>query len=291
VSESQQQLHIGDIKVTVISAGHVRMDGGAMFGVVPKGLWSRRIAPDDRNRIDLQMWCLLVETQQETLLIETGFGGKVSERLREIFDLRESPGLMDGLAAAGKQPEEIDTVILTHLHQDHAGGTTRSTGSGYELAFPNARHIVQAGEWHDATEADGQTVNAYRSEEVLVPLERSGKLDLVDGDSDLGNGIQLILTPGHTRAHQSVLIQDSGQSLFYVGDLVPTASHLKPIYVMAYDLYPRETYFNKGRFLERAAEDDWWVVWPHDPRFIRGKIQTDEREGYIAVETVLSREE
>ena len=284
------QMRIGDIKITAISAGRVRMDGGAMFGVVPKGLWSKRIPPDDRNRIDLQMWCLLVETGDESVLIETGFGGKVSERLREVFDLRETPGLMDGLSNANVAPEDIDRVILTHLHQDHAGGTTKPSGEGFVPAFPNARYTIQTGEWRDAWEADGQTVNAYRMDEVLVPLERSGQVALIDGDADLGSGIRLILTPGHTRYHQSVLIEDGGEFLFYTGDLVPTSSHLKPIYVMAYDLYPRETYFNKGRFLERAAEAGWWVVWPHDPGIVRGRIQIDERDGYIAVDTVSTTE-
>lgn len=257
-----------------------------MFGVVPKGLWSRRIPADDRNRIDLEMWCLLVETPGETFLIETGFGGKVSERLREIYDLREAPGLMAGIDAAGASAETIDTVVLTHLHQDHAGGTTRFDGRRYYPAFPNARYVVQASEWRDARDADGQTINAYRLEEVIDPLERSGQVELVDGDTDIGNGLQLVLTPGHTRAHQSVLVEDGGEALFFVGDLVPTTHHLKPIYVMAYDLYPRETYFNKIRFLERAADNGWWVVWPHDPDHVLGKVAPDHNHGYICVDPV-----
>jgi len=258
-------MNIGQIKVTALSAGQVTMDGGAMFGVVPRGLWSRLIQPDEQNRIRLDLRCLLVETPDETVLIETGFGGKVTERLRAIYALEEEPGLTAELARAGKTPADIDRVILTHLHQDHAGGATVSDGRAYVPAFPNARYVIQSGEWHDAWEADGQTVNAYRLEEVLDPLERSGQVEFVDGDVDLGNGIRLVVTPGHTRAHQSVLIEDGGDTMFFVGDLVPTASHLKPIYVMAFDLYPRETFFNKERFLERAVEERWWVVWPHDP--------------------------
>ncbi len=280
------QIIIGNIKVTVLSAGRVRMDGGAMFGVVPKGLWARKIEADDRNRIDLQMRCLLVEVGEETLLVETGFGGKVNDRLREIYDLRETPGLLAQLEEAGKTPEDVDRVILTHLHQDHAGGTTVLDNGSFVPAFPNATYTVQAGEWHDASDADGQTANAYRREEVLDPLERYGRLDLVDGDQDMGNGIRLLVTPGHTRAHQSVLIEDSGDALFFVGDLVPTASHLKPIYVMAYDLYPRETYVNKGLFLERAASEDWWVAWPHDPDLVCGKVVVDEKDGYAIVDGV-----
>ena len=286
MSESFPKMQIGDITVTALSAGRVRMDGGAMFGVVPKPLWSQRLVPDDRNRIDLQMWCLLVETPNETLLIETGFGGKVSDRLREIYGLWEEPGLMTALRQAGKGAGDVGRVILTHLHQDHAGGTTVREGEGFAPAFENARYIVQAGEWRDAWEADGQTANAYRLVEVLDPLERSGQVELVDGDTDLGNGVRLIVTPGHTRAHQSVLIESQNDALFYVGDLVPTASHLRPIYVMAYDLYPRETFFNKERFLERAADDGWWVMWPHDPDLVWAKVVTDERDGYAAIQGV-----
>jgi len=280
------KIQIGSLSLTALSAGQVKMDGGAMFGVVPRGLWSKRIQPDDRNRIDLQMRCLLVETGEETILIETGFGGKVSPKLREIYDLREDPGLVTQLAEAGKRPEDVDRVILTHLHQDHAGGCTLSKEQGYAPTFPNARYVVQAGEWRDASSADGQTVNAYRLEEVLAPLERSGQLDLVDGDTDLRNGVRLLVTPGHTRAHQSVLVEDGGEAMLYLGDLVPTVGHLKPIYVMAYDLYPRETYFNKERFLERAADLGWWVMWPHDPEVVCGKVCQDDREGYVAADTV-----
>lgn len=284
MGESLNQMKIGQIKVTALSAGQVSLDGGAMFGVVPKGIWSRLIQPDEQNRIRLDLRCLLVETPEETVLIETGFGGKVTERLREIYALEEEPGLTAELERAGKTPADIDRVILTHLHQDHAGGATVSNGQAYVPAFPNARYVIQTGEWHDAREADGQTANAYRREEVLDPLERSGQVDFVDGDADLGDGIRLVVTPGHTRAHQSVVIEDGGDTLFFVGDLVPTASHLKPIYVMAYDLYPRETFFNKERFLERAVEEQWWVVWPHDPSIVWGKVVRDEKGSYV-VET------
>lgn len=284
----QPQIKIGQITVTALSAGRVKMDGGAMFGVIPKPLWTRRVTPDERNRIELGMRCLLVETANETILIETGFGGKVNEKLREIYDLNEEPGLLTSLERAGKRPEDIDRVILTHLHQDHAGGATLYNGRSHVPAFPNARYVVQSGEWRDAWEADAQTISAYRLEEVLDPLERSGQVDLVDGDRDLGNGIHLIVTPGHTRAHQSVLIEDGGEGMFYVGDLVPTSSHLKPIYVMAYDLYPRETFFNKERFLERAVEEGWWVVWPHDPTYVWGKIGRGEGSDYVVTNGIES---
>ncbi|MEE2754338.1 MAG: MBL fold metallo-hydrolase [Candidatus Latescibacterota bacterium] len=281
--DTQPKIDIGAITITALSAGRVKMDGGAMFGVIPKPLWSKRITPDERNRVELGMRCLLVETANETILVETGFGGKVTEKLREIYGLDEDPGLLKELEQSGKGPEDIDSVILTHLHQDHAGGATLQSGSSYSPAFPNARYIVQSDEWQDAREADGQTVNAYRLEEVLDPLERSGQLDLVGGDTDLENGIHLIVTPGHTRAHQSILIEDGGDALFYVGDLVPTSLHLRPIYVMAYDLYPRETFFNKEQFLQRAADEGWWVVWPHDPKYAWGKIGRDDNANYIIV--------
>lgn len=278
-------IEIGGIRVTAVSAGRVRMDGGAMFGVVPKPLWEHRIVPDGRNRIDLEMRCLIVETGDETILVETGFGGKVNARQREIYDLREEPGLAAELDQAGMRPEDVDRVMLTHLHQDHAGGATVRQGDGYVPAFPNARYVVQAGEWEDAIEADGQTVSAYRKAEVMEPLAQSGRLDLVEGETDLGNGVKLVPTPGHTRCHQSVLVADGDDTLFFTGDLVPTASHLKPIWGMAYDLYPRETYLNKVKWLARAAESGWWVAWPHDPELAWRRVRADERNGFSVVET------
>ncbi|MCZ6632051.1 MAG: MBL fold metallo-hydrolase [bacterium] len=275
---------LGDFEIWAVRAGTVKMDGGAMFGVIPRPLWEKRIPPDERNRIRLGMTCLLVRTQDETIVIETGFGGKVNEKLREIFGLDESDGLLASLASVGVAPEDVDRVIVTHLHQDHAGGCTIWEKGGYAPTFPNARYFVQRVEWDDAVGADAQTVNGFRMEEVLRPLEKAGVLNFLDGDTEICTGVRVVSTPGHTRGHQSVLVASGGETVCFVGDLVPTSHHLKPIYVMAYDLYPRETFVNKQAILNQAVQDQWLVVWPHDPEIGWSYVRIDDRDGFATMD-------
>jgi glyoxylase-like metal-dependent hydrolase (beta-lactamase superfamily II) len=274
-------LQIGHIRIRAVQAGRLRLDGGAMFGIIPKPHWSKRMPPDKLNRIGMAMWCFLVEVDGERSLIETGFGGKVSERLREIHALEEVPGLLPSLRQIGTEPGEVDRVILSHLHQDHAGGSTIGTAGAYAPTFPNARYIIQEGEWKDAREADGQSVNAYPRESVMDPLETAAVVDYVNGEAAFGP-IRLFQTPGHTRTHQSVLIESGGETFFYTGDLVPTTHHLRPLYVMAFDHYPRETFLNKQKWLGQAAEGDWWVATPHDPDLPWIRIKRDAREEFVA---------
>ena len=181
-----------------------------------------------------------------------------------------SRGVIDALADAGIAPEAVDRVVLTHLHMDHAGGTTVWTDNDYEPAFPNARYIVQRQEWVDAVGADRQTVRGYHAASDLVPLERAGVLELLEGDAEICPGVRTILTPGHTTAHQSVLVQGGGEAICFIGDLVPTRHHVHPVYIMAFDLYPRKTFEVKQRVLTQAAGEGWLVAWPHDPEQILG---------------------
>lgn len=258
-------LLMGELELWALSAGRYKLDGGAMFGVVPKPIWERQIVPDEKGRIEMGMTCLLVRTPFENVLIETGFGGKVSEKQRIIFGLDESVGLFDSLSKVGMIPDEIDRVILTHLHQDHAGGCTLGKEDGYAVAFPNARYMIQRGEWEDAVNADGQTIAGYRLKEVLRPLKLAGVIDLLDGDVEICNGVRVFLTPGHTRAHQSVLVESEGTTVCFIGDLIPTRNHIPPVYVMAFDLFPRTTFRMKQVILKQAAQKGWCMVWPHDP--------------------------
>jgi len=275
----------GEYDVWVLSAGRVKMDGGAMFGVVPRPLWEKSFYPDDRNRIGLAMNCLLVRGKGEIVLVETGFGGKVTEKLREIYALDESDGLDFSLQKLGISPEEITRVVLTHLHQDHAGGSTVSTDEGYAPAFPNAVYYVQNGEWNDAELADGQTVNGYRYDEVMLPLKDAGQIELLEGEGAVCPGVEVLLTPGHTRKHQSIIIHTDEDIFCFVGDLIPTTHHLKRIYVMAYDLYPRETYVVKQKIMERAFEEKWIIVWPHDPDIAWAYLDRDA-QGFFAPRSI-----
>lgn len=271
--------------MTALDAGRFRLDGGTMFGVVPRSIWEEKIPPDERNRIQLALNCLLVETPTETALVETGIGAaKLSPKYRDIYGADPSRGVIDALAEAGTAPEAVDRVVLTHLHMDHAGGTTVRTDSGFEPAFPNARYTVQRQEWEDALGADRQTVRGYHAASDLVPLERAGALELLDGDAEVCPGVQTILTPGHTRAHQSVLVQNGGETVCFAGDLVPTRHHAHPVYIMAFDLYPRQTFRVRQKVLKRAAEESWMMVWPHDPQQYWAHIMVDDKGAFIPVE-------
>ncbi len=276
---------VGDIRVTALDAGRFSLDGGTMFGVVPRSIWEKKIPPDGRNRIQLGLTCLLVETPAETVLVETGVGAeKLSGKYRDIYGVDPSRGVIDALADAGIAPEAVDRVVLTHLHMDHAGGTTVWTDNDYEPAFPNARYIVQRQEWVDAVGADRQTVHGYNAATDLVPLERAGVLELLEGDAEICPGVRTILTPGHTTAHQSVLVQGGGETICFIGDLVPTRHHVHPVYIMAFDLYPRKTFEVKQRVLTQAAGEGWLVAWPHDPEQNWARIMIDDRGEFIPVE-------
>ncbi|MDE3000270.1 MAG: MBL fold metallo-hydrolase [Gemmatimonadota bacterium] len=276
---------VGDVRVTALDAGRFRLDGGTMFGVVPRSIWEKKIPPDERNRIQLGLNCLLVETGAETVLVETGIGAaKLSTRYRNIYGADPSLGVIDALAEAGIAPEAVDRVVLTHLHMDHAGGTTVRTNEGYKPAFPNARYIVQRQEWEDALGADRQTVRGYNAASDLLPLERAGVLELVEGDVEVCRGVRVFLTPGHTRSHQSVLVQSGGEAVCFIGDLVPTRHHLHPVYIMAFDLYPRKTFKVRQQVLKQAAGEGWLVAWPHDPEQVWAYITIDDRGEYTPVE-------
>jgi glyoxylase-like metal-dependent hydrolase (beta-lactamase superfamily II) len=281
------------MEVLALAAGRFRLDGGAMFGIVPRGLWEKRTTPDERNRISLGLTCLLVRGPSGTVLVETGHGGKkLPEKLQEIYALNAPPGgILGALAHVGVRADEVDTVVVSHLHPDHAGGATRLDGDRCVPAFPNARYVVQREEWEDAVSDDPQLARAYRSEPDLLPLQEAGLLDLVDGEKEIGPGIRALVTPGHTRAHQSVLISAGGDTICFVGDLVPTRDHLRLPYIMAFDLYPKTTYEVKEGLLDRAVRERWLLTWPHDTRAPWGMVTRDREGEFICEEDGLDGDE
>jgi glyoxylase-like metal-dependent hydrolase (beta-lactamase superfamily II) len=271
---------LGAWRIHAIQAGGQRLDGGAMFGVVPKTLWERRIAPDERNRIQLGMRCLLIEHEIGPVLIDTGAGNKENEKFYDIYGIenRGASGptrLEDGLRELGFGVEDIVLVINSHLHFDHAGGNlTRDTDGSIRPTFPNARYVVQAGEYHYATHTNERTAGSYFPHN-FVPLQESGRFDFVDGERDIIAGIRAIPTPGHTPHHHGLLIESNGERAFYIADLVPTSAHLPLPWIMGYDVEPLVTLETKRRILKRAVDEDWLVVFEHDATTPWSKIQHD----------------
>jgi glyoxylase-like metal-dependent hydrolase (beta-lactamase superfamily II) len=271
---------LGAWRMHAIQAGGQRLDGGAMFGVVPKTLWERRIAPDERNRIQLGMRCLLIEHEIGPVLIDTGAGNKENDKFYDIYGIenRGAPGptrLEDGLRELGFGVEDIVLVINSHLHFDHAGGNlTRDADGSIRPTFPNARYVVQAGEYHYATHTNERTAGSYFPHN-FVPLQESGRFDFVDGERDIIAGIRAIPTPGHTPHHHGLLIESNGERAFYIADLVPTTAHLPLPWIMGYDVEPLVTLETKRRILKRAVDEDWLVVFEHDASTAWSKIQHD----------------
>lgn len=273
-------INIGKIRITLLAGGRLKLDGGAMFGIIPKPLWSRLAPPDDKNRIQLATTCLLVETAGRRILVETGVGNKYNAKDRDIFDIGQT-WLLDSLQAAGIEAESIDTVILTHLHFDHAGGATRWSDEPGKavLTFPRATHVVQRGEWDDAMNGHCVMTATYRAEN-LEPLAASGRLKLVEGDGEAAPGVHVRVLSGHTRWQQGVIICDGGQTALQPADLLPTAAHAGLRYNMAYDLLPFENMQCKSRTLAEAAHGGWTLLLGQDPNHTAYAVAADGAERY-----------
>jgi glyoxylase-like metal-dependent hydrolase (beta-lactamase superfamily II) len=275
-----QSMTLGAWKVHAIQAGAQALDGGAMFGVVPKPLWERRIPADARNRIPLGMRCLLIEHDLGLVLIDNGAGNKETEKFLDIYGI-ENVGaggrtlLEDGLGSLGYRPEDVTLMIDTHLHFDHAGGNTFRDRQGRVVpTFPKARYVVQRGEYEWAMQTNERTAASYFPHN-FAPIREAGLFDFVDGDREIVPGIRVVRTPGHTPNHQSVLLESRGDVAFYLGDLVPTAAHLPLPWIMGYDVEPLVTLETKRTFLRRAAEEKWLVVFEHDARVAWGRVVHD----------------
>lgn len=273
---------LGDVRVDIVSDGTFRLDGGSMFGVVPRVIWEKLAPPDARHRIPLGLNCLLVRTPTHTVLVDTGMGDKWDAKFVDVYDLAPPRGrLVDGLAALGVAPADVDVVVYTHLHLDHTGAGTRRTADGLVVpTFPRARHVVQEGEWFAATRPDPRSRPSYR-EDHFLPLREAGVLDLLDGEREVVPGIRVRLTPGHTAYHQSVIVGGGGRTLCYLGDIIPTTAHLSPTYAMGFDLFPLEVVRQRTVLLEEASEEGWIVVWEHDPLVAAGRVAWDGRRGSV----------
>ncbi|HEY5060210.1 MAG TPA: MBL fold metallo-hydrolase [Gemmatimonadaceae bacterium] len=275
-----QSRQLGQWRIHAIQAGGQKLDGGAMFGVVPKPLWERRIAADERNRIQLGMRCLLVDHEIGPVLIDTGAGNKETAKFYDIYGIENAgaPGptrLEDGLLELGVAPEDVVVVINSHLHFDHAGGNTTKRPDGrITPAFPNARYVMQRGEYEWATHTNERTAASYFLPN-FEPLRETGQLELIDGDREIVPGIRSVQTPGHTPHHQGLLIESAGQRAFYLADLVPTVAHLPLAWIMGYDVEPLVSLETKRRVLKQAVDEDWLAIFEHDATVAWSRIAHD----------------
>jgi glyoxylase-like metal-dependent hydrolase (beta-lactamase superfamily II) len=276
-------MHLGNIEVRYLDGGAFGLDGGAMFGVVPKVLWERKSPPDEKNRIRLRANSLLVRAHHKTILIETGNGTKWDAKQRSIYGIAEGDPLTDSLNRAGVHPFEIDLVINTHLHFDHAGGNTRMSGDRAIPTFPNARYVVQKSELahaHSPTERD----RASYFPDNFQPVTDAGLWDLVDGDCELLPGISLLRIPGHNTGIQAVRLSGGGRSVAFVADLLPTRHHIPLPWIMAYDLYPVQTLETKRRWVPQLVSEGAIVVFGHDPDVAAATLH--DRDAKIEIEPV-----
>ena len=256
-------MRFGDLEFTIVSDGGFRLDGGAMFGVVPKPLWEKRIRGDERNRIQLGMNCVLVRTAGKTVLIETGAGDKMDAKLRDIYAIDEGPRLLDQLAAHGVTPDRVDIVVNTHLHFDHCGWNTRIANGRAIPTFPNAKYFVQRGELEHAKGPNERDRASYMPDN-FVPVEAAGQFTLLDGDSEIAPGIELIRVPGHNADMQCVRLSGGGKAAFCFVDLVPTTAHISFPWIMGYDLYPMQTLENKKRWIPEVSRTEAMAIFAHD---------------------------
>ncbi|HEY9900404.1 MAG TPA: MBL fold metallo-hydrolase [Pantanalinema sp.] len=264
-------MQLGKIRLRWLSDGAYKLDGGAMFGVVPKTLWTKRYPCDERNYIRLALNTLLIETPDATILVDTGYGTKLTPKQHDIFQLEQPPTLRESLEAAGVSPEKVDYVLYSHLHHDHAaGGTYRDETGTLRPTFPNAKHVMQRAEWEEALSPNIRSAHAYWPEN-WEPMQVLGLIDPADGEREIVPGVRVIPTGGHTKGHQAILIQSEGQTALHLGDLLPTHAHLNPLWVMAYDDYPMDSIAAKAHWIERAKAEGWWLTFYHDPSILAGR--------------------
>ncbi len=279
-------MQLGQFQLTTVSGGRFQIDGGTMFGVVPKSLWSRVISSDDSNHIPQATNCLLVNTLDRKVLIDTGYGAKLPEKQRKIFRSERGDPLVVSLKAAGVLPEQIDMVILSHLHFDHAGGATRHDDQrGLVPTFPNAEYVVQRREWMIATAELPELQVAYPLENLL-PLKRANQLRFIDGDVDIVTGIHSVVTGGHTVGHQVFIIESDGESAVYLADLCPTWRHLPTLWCMSYDVDVLQTRRKKPELLGHIADNGWLAVADHDPDHAAARLHRDKKRDFSVTEAI-----
>ncbi len=273
-------MQLGEFEITPILDGYFRLDGGSMFGIVPRVLWEKKLPPDERHRIRIAVRCLLVRKDSRTILIDSGQGNKYSEKFRDRYAVEQPFTLMDRLREQGVRPEDVTDVINCHLHFDHAGWNTVREG-GKEAGrlipgFPNARYWSQRGEWERAQHHETERDQASFSPEDFLPLEEP-RWELADGSRTIIPGVEIFPVPGHSLDTQGVLVSAGDHKVAFLGDLIPTVHHVPYAWITGFDLHPVETLATKRRILPRAIREKWICVFDHDPNVPAGRIVEDAR--------------
>ena len=277
-------MQFGDLELISLTDGFFRLDGGSMFGVVPKPLWEKRAPADEKNRITLGLRPLVVRGAGKTMIIDAGIGDKMDAKSLAIYGIDRSRHLDHALAEAGLDAGAIDLVLASHLHFDHAGGFTSRDPSGRVAPrFPRARYVARTGEWEDATHPHERNRASYLQEN-FVPLMDAGVLELVPGDGSIMPGVRVVRTGGHTMHHQIVLIESRERTAVFAADLFPTTAHIDVPWIMAYDLYPMDTLAFKRTFIREAIAREYLIFFEHDPVIAAGYVR--EKDGRKCVEPV-----
>jgi glyoxylase-like metal-dependent hydrolase (beta-lactamase superfamily II) len=276
-------MKLGDLEFHVINAGEFRLDGGAMFGVIPKPMWERVAPADERNRIQMRMNSLLIRAGGKLILVETGAGDKFDAKKRDIYALADAP-LLSQLAQRGVKPEQIDIVVNTHLHFDHCGGNTRVIDGKLMPTFPNARYVVQRAELEHARHASERDRASYFPENY-EPMAKTGQWELIEKDTEIVPGVQLIRVSGHNRDMMCVRLSGGSKTAMLLADLIPTTAHLPLPWIMGFDLYPMETLENKRKWIPEILLDNVLALFGHDPKIAAARLR--EQEGKIVAEPVV----
>jgi methylmalonyl-CoA epimerase len=282
---ASRRLPWGDLQLATVHDGLFGLDGGAMFGVVPRTLWESHAPPDDRNRILLAMRPLVVEAEWGRMIVDCGAGDKMSAKQRDIYGLDRARHLDHALADVGLDADAVDLVLATHLHWDHCGGaTSRADGGALAPRFRRARYIIRSAEWNDALHPHDRNRASYIPDDFL-PLQEAAVIEFFDDDRTIRPGVRVVRTGGHTGQHQIVFIESGGRTAVFVADLIPTTAHVRDAWIMGYDLFPMETLAVKQRFIREAIEREYLIFFEHDPLVAAGYIR--ERDGRRYVERVL----
>jgi glyoxylase-like metal-dependent hydrolase (beta-lactamase superfamily II) len=275
---TSEKISLGNLTIFGLRDGFFYLDGGAMFGVVPKVLWEKIYVPDEQNRIKMGLNSILIQTEKELVLVETGIGSGLDEKFSNFYSVEREPGLEAEIENLGFAPEDVSYVINTHLHFDHCGGNTKRDENGRWIpVYPKARYIIQKGEWEYALNPCWRDKPSYMRQN-FQPLEAHGCVQLVEGDTRITQGVEVLKTPGHTSYHQCVKISSGEEVLFFLGDMVPMSAHAGLSYIMSYDLYPLETLANKKKYFDIAIAEDWIVAFVHDASLFFGRIQKKDNK-------------